>query len=264
MLPEEKGVESLARQIRITGRAYPLFDIARLILQKPERQQVRFDVQKNPEGRPLQPLFLCALDDTLWLSEDEAVTHILSRHFQTFYQAERTATEPPRGTYTFVAQCGLSGKILGPPNYHDYQTQLHKLHTERFARMPFEAFKARVKIVRDESVVKQWVEDHSFKTEYNCLNVPEPRKLANREEVAINFREVHLPNIVKTVETHTFSGVAARQQRSPGLQRLVRNAWEEQRRFPLQLATVLSRPRFAVLQSQPHRDPCFRGASSFS
>jgi hypothetical protein len=240
ILPEEKGVESLARQIRVTGRAYPLFDIAQLILQRPERQQVRFDVKKNPEGQPLQPLFLCALDDTLWLSEEEAVQHVLSRHFQTFYQVERTATEPPRGTYTFVAQCGLSGKILGPPNYHDYQTQLHKLHTERFARMPFEAFKARVKIVRDEAVVKQWIEEHSFKTEYSCLNVPEPRKCGNREEVTRHFREVHLPNIVKSVETHTLSGSAARQLRSPGLQRAVRTAWEDQRRFPLQVATALS------------------------
>jgi hypothetical protein len=240
ILPDEKGVESLARQIRVTGRAYPLFDIAQLILQRPERQQVRFDVKKNPEGQPLQPLFLCALDDTLWLSEEEAVQHVLSRHFQTFYQVERTATEPPRGTYTFVAQCGLSGKILGPPNYHDYQTQLHKLHTERFARMPFEAFKARVKIVRDEAVVKQWIEEHSFKTEYNCLNVPEPRKWGSRDEVARHFHEVHLANIVKSVATHTLSGTAARQLRSPELQRAVRATWEDQRRFPLQVATVLS------------------------
>ena len=240
VLPEEKGVESLARQIRVTGRAYPLFDIAHLILQKPERHQIRFDVKKSPEGQPLQPLFLCALDDSLWLSEDEAIQHILSHHFGTFYQAERTATEPPRGTYTFVAQCGLSGKILGPPNYHDYQTQLHKLHTERFARMPFEAFKARVKIVKDEAVVKQWIEDHSFKTEYNCLNVPEPKKLGSRDEVTQHFREVHLSNIVKSVPTHTLSGTAARQLRTPGLQRAVRTGWEEQRRFPLQVATVLS------------------------
>jgi hypothetical protein len=139
-----------------------------------------------------------------------------------------------------VAQCGLSGKILGPPNYHDYQTQLHKLHTERFAHMPFEAFKARVKIVKDEAVVKQWVEDHSFKNEYNCLNVPEPRKLGSREDVARHFREVHLPNIIKSVPSHTLSGLAARQQRSPALQRAVRNACEDQRRFPLQVATVLS------------------------
>jgi len=240
LLPDDNGVESLARQIRMTGRAYPLFDIAQLILNKPERHQIKFVVKKNAEGQPVQPLYLCALDDTLWLSDEEAVQHVLTRHFATFYQAERTATEPPRGTYTFVAQCGLSGKILGPPNYHDYQVQLRKLHAERFARMPFESFKARVKIVKDEAIVKKWIEDRSFKTEYNCLNVPEPRKLASMEEVTKHFREFHMPNIIKAVETHVAGGAAARAMRSPGLQRAVRTAWEEQRRFPLQIATALS------------------------
>jgi hypothetical protein len=240
ILPDEKGIESLARQIRVTGRAYPLFGIAQLILQKPERQQMRFEVIKKPDGQPAQALFLCALDDTLWLSEDEAVAHLLNRHFNTFYQAERTATEPPRGTYTFVAQCGMSGMILGPPNHHDYQNHLRKLHTGRFSRMPFDAFKARVKIVKDEAVVKKWIEDQSFKTEYNCLNVPEPLKLPSREEVEKHFRQVHLGNIVKPVESHLLGGAAARQLRSPELQRLVRVTWEEQRRFPIKVATTLS------------------------
>ncbi|MEI9865273.1 MAG: hypothetical protein WDN00_12125 [Limisphaerales bacterium] len=59
----------------------------------------------------------------------------------------------------------MSGAILGPPNYHDYQNQLRKLHTEKFSRMPFDMFKSRVKIVKDEAVVKKWIEDQSFKTQ---------------------------------------------------------------------------------------------------
>jgi hypothetical protein len=106
--------------------------------------------------------------------------------------------------------------------------------------MPFEAFKARVRIVKDEAVVKKWIEDHSFKTEYICLNVPEARKLASREELNQHFREVHLANLVKSVDSHTLSGLAARQLRSPGLQRALRVISEEQRRFPLQVATILS------------------------
>jgi hypothetical protein len=240
LIPDDKGVESLARQIKMTGRAYPLFDIAQMILQKPERHTVSFKVQKNAEGKPVQQLFVCALDDTLWLAEDEAVAHVLKKHFATFYQAERTATEPPKGKYTFVAQCGLSGAILGPPNHHDYQNHLRKLHTERFSRMPFEVYKARVRIVRDEEVVKKWVEDQSFKTEYVCLNLPEPVRLATMEAVEKHFREVHKENIIKPVESHTLSGVAARALRSPELSRMVRSVWEDQRRFPLQIATVLS------------------------
>jgi len=238
--PEDKGVESLARQIKMTGRAYPLFDIAQMILQKPERHMVQFGVKKNAQNQPVQPLFVCALDDTLWLSEDEAVGHALRKHFTTFYQAERTATEPPKGRYTFVAQCGLSGVILGPPNHHDYQNQLRKLHAERFSRMPFEEYKSRVRIVRDEEVVKKWVDDQSWKTQYLCLNLPEPLRLENMEAVEKHFRETHKENIIKPVDSHTLSGAAARALRSPDLVRLVRSVWEDQRRFPLQIATVLS------------------------
>ena len=237
-IPEERGVEQLARQIKVTGRAYPLFQIALLILQKAERYSVQLTKKKGEAAA--QPLFVCALDDSPWTSEDEAVAHVLKNHFATFYQAERTQTEPPKGVYTFVAQCGMSGDILGPPNYHDYQNQLRKLHAEKFSRMPFDMFKARVKIVKDEAIVKKWIEDQSFKTEYVCLNVPEPLKLATMEDVEKHFRATHKDSIIKPVETLTVAGLASRSLRSSGLQRLIRQDWEQQKFFPLPIATKLS------------------------
>jgi len=236
---EDKGAESLARQIKTTGRAYPLFDIAAMILQKPDRYCAVFSSNKGPDGNVLQPLFLCALDDTLWLSEDEAVTHVLTHHLSTFYQAERTEIDPPKGTYTFVAQCGMSGVILGPPNHHSYQEKLRQLHSQRFARMPFETYKARVKIVRDEAVVKQWVEEQSWKTEYTCLNVPEASRLPDMDSVENHFREVHRPAIIRPVESHTLPGPACNKLRGD-LWRAFRAASDQQRRFPMQVATSLS------------------------
>jgi hypothetical protein len=238
-IPDEKGVEQLARQIKMTGRAYPLFQIAQLILQKAERYLVQLTPKKKADGTS-EPLFTCALDDSPWTSENEAVEHVLKNHFATFYQAERTQTEPPKGVYTFVAQCGMSGVILGPPNYHDYQNQLRKLHAEKFARMPFDVFKSRVKIVKDEAVVKKWIEDQSFKTEYNALNVAEPLKLASMEEVEKHFRATHKDSIIKAVDTVTIAGQPSRTLRCGPLQRLIRREWEHQRHFPLPVATKLS------------------------
>jgi hypothetical protein len=106
--------------------------------------------------------------------------------------------------------------------------------------MPFDAFKSRVRIVSDEDVVKKWIEERSWKTEYIALNVPEAVRLDSREAVEKHFRETHKENIIKPVEAHTLSGGAARNLRSPGLTWLVRQAAEEQKRFPLQLATTLS------------------------
>ena len=236
-IPEERGVEQLARQIKVTGRAYPLFKIALLILQKAERYSV---LLTKKSGGAAQPLFAGALDDSPWTNEDAAVAHVLKNHFATFYTAERTATEPPKGVYTFVAQCGLSGEVLGPPNHHDYQNQLRKLHAEKFSRMPFDMFKARVKIVKDEVVVKKWVEDQSFKTQYVCLNVPEPLTLATLEEVEKHFRATHKDSIIKPVESLTVAGLPSRSLRDNGLQRLIRQEWEQQKFFPLPIATKLS------------------------
>lgn len=240
ILPEEKGVESLARQIRLHGRAYPLFDIGYLILKKPERFNVQFNVIKQPDGKVAQPLFLCSLDDSLWLSEDDATRHILDKHFATFYQSEKIPADPPKGVFTFVAQCGMTGTILGPPNLHDYQTKLHRLHSERFANMPFEVFKSRIKIVRDEAVVKQWVEEQSFKTEYICLNVPDTLRLGSREEVEKHFRATHLPNVVQSIETYTMAGNNVRSLQNPGLFALYRKVFEEQKHFPIKVVTALS------------------------
>ncbi len=239
-IPEEKGVEQLARQIRMTGRAYPLFQIAQLILQKGERYSVQLTAKKKADGNPVQFMYVCALDDTPWCTEEEAVAHVLKNHFATFYQIDRTPCDPPKGVYTFVAQCGMSGVVLGPPNYHDYQNQLRKLHAEKFARMPFDMFKSRVKIVKDEAVVKKWIEDQSFKTEYTCLNVPEPLKLPSLEEVEKHFRATYKDSIIKPVETCTVIGTESRTLRSSGLQRLIRQEWEHQRHFPLPVATRLS------------------------
>ena len=93
-------------------------------------------------------------------------------------------------------------------------------------------FKSRVRIVKDETVVKKWIEDQSWKTEYICLNLPEPLRLATMEEVEKHFRQTHLADIIKPVESHTLVGDAARSLRSPELARLVREIGVPKKRIP--------------------------------
>jgi len=238
-IPEPNGVASLARQIRLSCRAYPLFEVAGLVMQKPDRYEISLRVIKGKDGQPQQPLFVCSLDDTVWLSETEALKQTLATHFDTFYATEKQATEPPKGTYTFVAQCGISGEVLGPPNYHGYQEKLRRLHAERFNRMPFEAYKARVRIVKDEAVVKQWLENQSFRLEYTTLNVPEPRRITSREEVEQHFRETHLPNLIRPVDSVIVRKETQAKLPAP-LQTLIRVGIDRERRFPIKVATALS------------------------
>ena len=238
--PEKNGVESLARQIKHTGRSYPLFDIARLILAKPERYLVVLKTRKKEDGSVAQPLFFCQVDETVWLSEDQALDHVLSRHFDTFYKTDKTEIDPPKGTYTFVAQCGMSDQILGPPNYHGYQDKLRALHADRFPRLPLDVFKSRVKIIHDEEVVKQWLDDQSWKTEYIAINLPEEARLESREAVREHFREHHLSNLISGVSDVALKASVFNKKTPPRMQNLVRYAIDDQRRFPLKIVNMLS------------------------
>ena len=49
-VPDTQGVESIAKEIRLTGRAYPLFQIALLVLERPARYTVNLRVMKKPIG----------------------------------------------------------------------------------------------------------------------------------------------------------------------------------------------------------------------
>ena len=238
--PEKNGVEALAKQIKTTGRAYPLFDIARLIIAKGERYEVVFQTKRKEDGTVAQPLFFCQVDETVWLSEEQAIDHVLGRHFDTFYKTEKTETEPPKGTYTFVAQCGMSDEILGPPNYHGYQEKLRNLHAERFARLPFDVFKSRVKIVHDEEVVNKWIEEQSYKTGYITINLPEEARLDSRDAVRSHFREHHLGNLITSVDSIALKGNVYTRKSPPRMQNLVRRAFDEQRRFPIKVVNMLS------------------------
>ena len=238
--PEKNGVEALAKQIKNSGRAYPLFDIARLIIAKSERYEAVFQTKRKEDGTVAQPLFFCQVDETVWLSEEQAIDHVLGRHFDTFYKTEKTEIDPPKGTYTFVAQCGMSDEILGPPNYHGYQEKLRSLHAERFARLPFDVFKSRVKIVHDEEVVNKWIEEQSYKTEYIAINLPEEARLDSRDAVRSHFREHHLGNLIASVDSIALKGNVYTRKSPPRMQNLVRRAFDEQRRFPIKVVNMLS------------------------
>ena len=240
--PEQGGVSSLARQIKLSGRAYPLFEVAGLVMQKPDRYTVGFKVMKRRDevlkkDVAIQPLFVCNLDDTLWLNEEAAAEHALKAHFETFYQTEKMPCDPPKGVWTLVAQCGMTGDLLGPPNFHGYQEKLRKLHAERFSRMNFDMYKSRVKIVKDEAIVKQWTDSVSFRFEYTALNVPEPKVLQSMEEVRAHFTEVHQPSFIKQVDSFTPKADA---KLPAALQTLLRVSLDKEKRFPIRIATALS------------------------
>lgn len=236
--PDPAGVLSLARQIKLSGRAYPLLEVASLVIQKPDRYEITFRPMRNKEGKTELQFFVCSLDDSIWLSEAEAVRHALKAHFDTFYQVEKQPCDPPKGVWTLVAQ--FDEIILGPPNYHAYQDRLREVHAQRAPRLPFDVFKSKVRMVKDEAVVKQWLESQSSRSEYVALNVEEPVRLGSMAEVEEHFKAKHAANVVKPVDSWALKRDAAAPRLPEMLTRVLRVMLERERRFPIKTMTSLS------------------------
>jgi len=161
-LPDRHGVEGLARQIKTGAKTYPLFDLARLVLEKSERYVVEF----KRSGENATPIFQLKTDGTLWLSERDAIAHALAAQIDKFYRREQVTVEAPKGIFPCIAVCGMSGVLLGPPNYHDYQSKLLRLHAERFAHVPLEVYKSRIRMERSEEMVQKWKDEQSVRDEF--------------------------------------------------------------------------------------------------
>lgn len=196
-VPDRHGVDGLAKQIKTTARAYPLFDLAKLVLEKSERYLVEFKrVAENAT-----PIFQLKLDGSLWTSEREAIAQALAGHLEKFYRRERIAVDPPKGIFTSVAVCGMSGTVLGPSNHHDYQSRLVRLHAERFANMPFDVFKSRIRMVRDEETIAKWKEEQSTKDVFYPIDPDEKPADVQQESPAVKeSTAVELPASEPTEE----------------------------------------------------------------
>jgi hypothetical protein len=174
LIPEPAAIEGIAKQVRSRAKAYPLFELSRLILKLSDR----YSVKLTPLSEETHGLFQAKLDGSLWNSRKEAVDHLLSEHLGKFYRRTTVATEPPKGAFTVVAQCGMSGVLLGPPNHHEYTSKVIALHGSKFRNMPFEVFKSRIKMVRDEALIEQWKTEQSTKTVYTPVVPGEEEQVA--------------------------------------------------------------------------------------
>jgi hypothetical protein len=201
LIPEPAAIEGIAKQVRSRAKAYPLFELSRLILKLSDR----YSVKLTPLSEETHGLFRAKLDGSLWNSRKEAVDHLLSEHLGKFYRRTTVATEPPKGAFTVVAQCGMSGVLLGPPNHHEYTSKVIALHGSKFRNMPFEVFKSRIKMVRDEALIEQWKTEQSTKTVYTAV-VPGEEEQVATAAVAENEPIAEVPAVEPPVSSETTEG----------------------------------------------------------
>lgn len=235
----EGAAQTFARQVKHTGRTYSLFDLARVLLRTGPAYRVELNTNQEFDAGPF---FVCAVDGSVWLSEADAVRHVLRHKLEAFYSAESVTIEPPKGNFNVIAVCGMSGTLLGPPNLHDYQRKLRELHTSRFGHMAFEEFTSRIRMERDPALIEQWKEQASVATHYRPSSGDESAPvLKDLGEVENHFRLHHGPSTIQPAKSCSVPGDFASVPLAPLLRKALEIARREESRFPLRLAQALSK-----------------------
>lgn len=230
-LPEGIFIESIAKQVRTTHRAYPLFDLARMFLEKPERHRVRLASTETAT-----PLFQLGEDGPVALDRQTLERGAFEAMKSRFYEEETTQREPLKGNFANVARCRLSGVLLGPTNYHGYQPAVRKLYDERFSRrMPFHEYQREIEVVTSAEAVETWKNEARSVTVFKTREETDPQTFASAAEVEQHFRKTHLEALVRTGASFEISGETSRNLSDRRVASAVRQAWEKERGFPAQM-----------------------------
>lgn len=242
-LPEPKALNSVGDQIRNSHKAYPLFLLAKMFLEKPERHLVQF---RSKIGKEYRPFFQCSICNNISIEENEALSHVFKKHYNLFYEKERVQVETPKGNFSSVAQCQLNGSILGPTNYHAYQSNLMQLYKTQFRHLSFDRFKESIVSVHDPEIVKKWKEDASWKTIYKSIQLPNNMILQSETELEDHFQKNHFKLTVRSISQPILDGPTSRQLDNSDLISIIRTSWKKENRFPLQLAHRLREDFFGM------------------
>jgi hypothetical protein len=181
--PDTQAVHLIGKEVHQVARVYPLFDVAKILLAEKSRCRAIFEA---PE--PHAPLFRGKLEESVFLTREEAVRHLWNSELKNdFIEEETIEVDPPTGNFQAIARCGISGEWLGPVNFHSYQTNLRRLHRERFARMPFELYSSKVRTERGEEAVNAWLETMKTKTRWRIKGDDDEAWIDDRAEAERTF-----------------------------------------------------------------------------
>jgi len=244
--PEDTSFNALVKTIRSSARTIELFEIARTVLAKPERFVVVVIRKPGPPGAPEaapQPIYVSVPDGLPFEAEDAAVSHVMSEFLGNFFESGVVEVDPPKGNFLVINRCGVTGELLGPPNYHRYAQMVQQHYATRISRMPFEAFRARIETVRDPEVVNQWLEKMKKVTRYTLKGPVAEGQTAPAFDSLEDARAYLLTNardsVVKAVDNARFHGKALEKMPRGEILMAIEGAYDRQLRFPLDTANQL-------------------------
>jgi hypothetical protein len=254
LFPQDEAFDALVKRLRTSARTYQLFEIAHLLLEKPERfVAVVTPLKHKAVGETTKPLLYYSVPGHLpFETEEQAINYVLQEQIDLFFDIEEIEVDPPKGNFLMVNRCSITGELLGPPNYHRYQEFAQRHYATRISGMSFERFQSKIVGSKEEEDINAWVESMKKGARYNLKDRQEgePESFETLES-ARRFLVTHRKDkIVGSGESIRFAGRDIERMPKGNIRQSVEGYIEQQKHFPLDSANNirgrLRRHKFAV------------------
>ncbi|MDO9541730.1 MAG: hypothetical protein Q7J98_05350 [Kiritimatiellia bacterium] len=239
-IPERSGLKPLVRQFASTRRAYSLFEIAAIFLSKPKFYAAAIEATGN-DGTPPLPLYQCLECKAVFANKQSAFAHGLNRHMNLFYDREEKEYEPPQGKFSCVARCTLSGELLGPPNYHEFNDKLLELHRTRFADLPIDQYRKKIVNETDPASIEQWKKNASCKTIYRTKLLDEPVTFKRSSLLERHFTENYATTLIREGHRFVIPATVSQDMDDHQIRHFIQEAREKETRFPINMASAIQK-----------------------
>ncbi len=169
--PEDTGFAAIVKAVRASCRTFQLFEITKAVLEKNDRfvvvlQRTRPAAAEGQAAGKPEPLYMSLPDHLPFDTEDAAIQHALGTNLGAFFETQDVEIDPPKGNFPIINKCGITGELLGPPNYHRYQQILQQHYATKIKGMSFDRFRDSVVSVREPEVAAAWLEKMKKATRY--------------------------------------------------------------------------------------------------
>lgn len=250
LYPQDEAFEALINRLRSSARTYQLFDIAHLLLEKPDRYIVV--VSPKAQGSDSAQLYYSVPGHLPFESEEDAINYVMSNHLDLFFEIEDIEVEAPKGNFPMVNRCTITGELLGPPNYHRYQEFLQRHYAARITGMSFERFISKVEGVKEQEQIDAWLESMKKGARYTVKDRQEgePESFETLEAARFFLLQHRKDKVVGSGDNVRFAGRDIERLPKGSIRSSVEAYVENQKHFPLDSANNirgrLRRHKFAV------------------
>ena len=166
---------------------------------------------------------------------------VLTAHLGEYYDSKEVEVEPPKGNFSCVAKCGLSGVLLGPPNIHEFNAVVKEMIRTKYPEMSEEQYRSHIEMVRDADTIEEWRKGATKKTVFFAKGAAEQEGAQglSREQAEGEFKRTILPSLIDTPKNLMITAEVAMKSPVKPLQWAVKDAVEAERRAPYNMCFAL-------------------------